>query len=48
MTDIRTIFANSEAFYSWGRYLYWADLMERDWDKFMAEKGADARKAIPE
>jgi hypothetical protein len=48
MSDIHTIFANSEAFYSWGRYLYWADLMQRDWDKFMKEKGADAKKAIPE
>jgi hypothetical protein len=33
---------------SWGRYLYWADLMQRDWDKFMTEKGVDADKIIPE
>jgi hypothetical protein len=39
---------NSELLYSWGRYLYWADLMQRDWDRFMAEKGENANKAIPE
>jgi hypothetical protein len=48
MPDIRNFSANSELLYSWGRYLYWADLMYRDWDKFMAEKGADAKKATPE
>ncbi len=43
-----TFSANSELLFSWGRYLYWADLMYRDWDKFMAEKGADAKRANPE
>jgi hypothetical protein len=48
MPDIRNITANSELLFSWGRYLYWAELMYRDWDKFMSEKGADAKKAKPE
>jgi hypothetical protein len=47
MPDLRNI-ANSEVLFSWGRYLYWADLMQRDWDKFMSEKGENAKKAIPE
>jgi hypothetical protein len=42
------IAANSKPLFSWGRYLYWAELMYRDWDKFMTEKGADAKKALSE
>jgi hypothetical protein len=45
MPDLRKITANSELLFSWGRYVYWADLMFRDWDKFMTEKGAHAKKA---
>jgi|GEM_PF-1036526 len=48
MPDIFNITDNSELLFTWGRYLYWADLMQRQWDKFMTEKGADAREAIPE
>src|SRR6266571_1991294 len=48
MPDIRNITANSELLFSWGRYLYWADLMYGDWDKFMTEKGADTKTAKPE
>ena len=40
--------ASNELLFSWGRYLYWADLMQRQWDKFMTEKGADAKNANPE
>jgi hypothetical protein len=47
MIRIRDI-VNGEFLVAWGRYLYWADLMQRDWNKYMAEKDADADKAIPE
>lgn len=33
--------ANPEILFSWGRYLYWADVMHRDWDKFMFENAED-------
>ena len=36
-----------ESLISWGRYLYWAELMFRHWDSYM-EKGSDAGKALPE
>jgi hypothetical protein len=39
---------NSESLFSWGRYLYWADLRQRDWDKVMTEKGEVANQLIPE
>jgi len=37
MPSLREI-ANNEPLFSCGRYLYWAELMRRDWDKFMGEK----------
>lgn len=33
MSDI----TNAEILFSWGRYLYWADVMHRDWHKVMLE-----------
>jgi hypothetical protein len=48
MQNIRDIAKHGELLFSWGRYLYWAELRQRDWDRFMTEKGADAEKAIPE
>jgi hypothetical protein len=47
MPNIRDI-VNGEFLVSWGRYLYWAELMRRDWDAFMTEKGAGANMPIPE
>jgi hypothetical protein len=46
MPDIRDISNKSEVFFTWGRYLYWAELMYRNWDRYMTEKGAGAE--IPE
>ena len=40
--------SNSRALLSWGRYLYWADQMQRDWDRFMTEKRAEAIHLVPE
>jgi hypothetical protein len=48
MPDIRTILSYGVLLYSWGRYLYWADLMQRAWDKYMTEKGGDANESLPE
>ena len=48
MPDIRNISNNIELLYTWGRYLYWADLMFRDWDKYMTEKGANAKETLSE
>lgn len=45
---MRTIAAQGELLFSWGRYLYWAELKQRDWDRFMTEKGEGATEAIPE
>jgi hypothetical protein len=42
------IAAEGQLLFSWGRYLYWADLMRRNWEKFMTERGEDANKAVPE
>jgi hypothetical protein len=42
------IAGKNQTLFSWGRYLYWADLMQRDWDKFMTERGDEAMDAIPE
>lgn len=46
MPELRNIATNSELFFTWGRYLYWAELMYRNWDRYMAEKGAGPE--IPE
>jgi len=48
MVNPRNFPANEELLFVWGRYLYWAELKRRDWDKFMAEKGAEANNALPE
>jgi hypothetical protein len=48
MPDIRNFGANTELLCSWGRYLYWAELMKREHDKFMEESGAKGNKAISE
>ncbi len=48
MPDVRQIGADLELLLSWGRYLYWAELRRRDWDKFMQERGSDASEALPE
>jgi hypothetical protein len=40
------IAGEGEVLLAFGRYLYWADLMHRNWDKYMTEK-AD-KPAIPE
>ncbi|SRR6266568_5751526 len=45
MPDMRNI-SDSELLFTWGRYLYWSELMYRNWDRYMEEKGADAE--IPE
>jgi hypothetical protein len=47
MLNIRNFTGDSEPLCSWGRYLYWSELMQREHDKFMTEKGANA-KAISE
>ena len=47
MLELRDIL-NNEVLFSWGRYLYWAELRHRDWENFMTEKGADTKKAHPE
>jgi len=36
----------TKEFLSWARYLFWAELMHRDWDRYMSEKGSD--DAVPE
>jgi hypothetical protein len=36
--------SNSQMLTSWGRYLYWADLRQRDWEKFMTE--SDGKRDI--
>jgi hypothetical protein len=41
LPDIRNI-ADSDLLFSWGRYLYWAELMRRHWDNFLKERGPDA------
>ena len=46
--EIRDITKNSEILYSWGRYLDWADLMYRNFDKYMTEKGEEPGKSKPE
>ena len=38
MLELRDIL-NNEVLFSWGRYLYWAELRHRDWENFMTEKG---------
>jgi|SRR5713226_3978130 len=48
MPSIRDFAGNPEVLFSWGRYLYWAELRHRDWWKFMSEKDADAERAIPD
>jgi hypothetical protein len=48
MPDIRNVSANAELRYSWGRYLYWTELMKREYDKFIVERGAEAKKAMSE
>ena len=37
---------DSQILFSWGRYLYWADLRQRDWDKFMTEMDDKERKKV--
>ena len=46
--NIDDIASNSELLYSWGRYLYWAELKYRDFDKYMTEKGDDAGESKAE
>jgi hypothetical protein len=48
MPDIRTFAANTDLICSWGRYLYWTELMKREHDNFMEKRGAEANKAISE
>jgi hypothetical protein len=48
MPDMRAIAAQGKLLFSWGRYLYWAELKQRDWDRFMTEKGENATEALPE
>lgn len=40
MPDMRNI-SDSELLFTWGRYLYWSELMYRNWDRYMTEKGAE-------
>lgn len=44
--QLQNVTANSELFFTWGRYMYWAELMYRNWDRYMTEKGAGPE--IPE
>ncbi len=46
MPELRDISKKGELLFTWGRYLYWAELMYRDWNRYMTEKGADPK--IPE
>lgn len=39
--QLTNISGNSEAFFAWGRYLHWADLMRRDWDAYMEKHGSE-------
>ncbi len=40
MPDMRNI-SDSELLFTWGRYLYWSELMYRNWDRYMTEKSAE-------
>jgi hypothetical protein len=40
------IHPSQQALPSWGRYLYWADLRQRDWEKYMAENDGN-RDFVP-
>jgi hypothetical protein len=44
--QLQNICTNRELFFTWGRYLYWAELMYRNWDRYMTDKGAS--REIPE
>lgn len=46
MPELQDIATKSELFFTWGRYLYWAELMYRNWDRYMTEKGAG--REVPE
>jgi hypothetical protein len=40
--------SDSQAVFSWGRYLYWSDLKRRDWEKLMRRKGGAGKASNPE
>jgi len=48
MPNILDFAGKIEPLFSWGRYLYWADLRHRDWWEFMSQKDAGVETAIPD
>lgn len=48
MPAIRNFGADTELLCSWGTYLYRAELMKREYDKFMEERGTGEKNAIAE